>query len=155
MAGYGKIVAGEKAKSLAKRGERAARGIMGDYTNVRAGITALSEGMNIIGQTGVNLYKGYAKGQSKWENIEAGAKEYGDEALADVQSVRQKGSVGNFLKSLIPFGETPQEASEGMSFRSAYESLFGPSEKTLSEGRIEGEGYGTVSYTHLTLPTKA
>lgn len=137
MAGYGKLIQGIKAKNIAQRADRGARGIMGDYQNIRAGIKAFSEGVNVLGQVGVSMYKGYSEGQSKWDNIKAGAEEYGPEATAQLDEIRNEGGgFGGFMKSLIPFGEKPSKQG----FKSAYEDLFGPGEDTLSK-TFEGEGY--------------
>ena len=104
MAGYGKIILGQKQAATAKsRGDY--RGIMGAFARDRAGSQAKMDIINTGTQALTSMWVGYKEGQSKWKNIETGGKELGVEG--DVATARSDSSW--------------------------VERAFGPSEKTLEK----------------------
>jgi len=110
MAGYGKIILGQKQTATAKsRGDY--RGIMGAFARERAGSQAKMDIINTGTQALTSMWVGYKEGQSKWKNIETGGKELGVEG--DVAAARSDSSW--------------------------VERTFGPSEKTL-EKMDRGQG---------------
>ena len=81
--GYGQIVGGMKQTAAAKRKGSGSR-VMSEYRTERDAITAKADTFEAIGQSLVSLKKGYDKGQTQWENLEAGATELGlEEQIAD------------------------------------------------------------------------
>ena len=121
MAGYGKIVQG-RAKYGRSQSRKDTSGILAGYRNVREGIAAFAQGVQALGQVGTSLYEGYAEGQSKWENVEAGAKEYGMEG--QVQEMKGKGTGWDAFKGKDKEGGK-------FSMKKQMESWFGPSEDTM------------------------
>jgi len=121
MAGYGKLVQGLK-KHSSSQANRDTSSIMAGYRNAREGIAAFSEGVQALGQVGASLYQGFAEGQSKWSNVEAGAKEYGMEGK--VQDIKGKGSGWDAF-----FGKDKEGGK--FSMKKQMESWFGPGEDTM------------------------